>query len=45
MAPAFLIGESRVVTITHAGANSLFGELAAPPLGNAAHAVLENLET
>jgi hypothetical protein len=31
MAPAALIGEVVAVTITRAGANSLFGELA-PPL-------------
>ena len=43
MAPASLIGELRAVTITRAGANSLFGELAAAASRDAAHMVLENL--
>ena len=45
MAPASLIGELAAVTITRAGANSLFGELAAPASRGVAHVVLENLET
>jgi tRNA-2-methylthio-N6-dimethylallyladenosine synthase len=45
MAPASFIGELHAVTITRAGANSLFGELATPASHEAAHAVLENLET
>jgi tRNA-2-methylthio-N6-dimethylallyladenosine synthase len=44
MAPASLIGELAAVTITRTGANSLFGELAAPASRGVAHAVLENLE-
>jgi tRNA-2-methylthio-N6-dimethylallyladenosine synthase len=35
MAPASLIGEVRRVTITRAGANSLFGELATAPAARA----------
>jgi tRNA-2-methylthio-N6-dimethylallyladenosine synthase len=45
MAPASLIGELAAVTITRTGANSLFGEFAAPASRGVAHPVLENLET
>jgi tRNA-2-methylthio-N6-dimethylallyladenosine synthase len=49
MAPAALIGEVRAVTITHAGANSLFGELVPSAASQAATAkptILEpSLET
>jgi tRNA-2-methylthio-N6-dimethylallyladenosine synthase len=44
MAPASLIGALAAVTITRAGANSLFGELAAPASHGVAYPVLENLE-
>ena len=43
MAPASLVGELAAVTITRAGANSLFGELAVPASRDAAHMVLEDL--
>jgi tRNA-2-methylthio-N6-dimethylallyladenosine synthase len=45
MAPASLIGELAAVTITRAGANSLFGELAHPVPHRAAAAELANLAT
>jgi tRNA-2-methylthio-N6-dimethylallyladenosine synthase len=45
MAPAALIGEVVPVTITRAGANSLFGELARPPARDAAAPELASLES
>jgi tRNA-2-methylthio-N6-dimethylallyladenosine synthase len=45
MAPAALIGELAAVTITRAGANSLFGELVAPASRRDAHPSAAILET
>jgi tRNA-2-methylthio-N6-dimethylallyladenosine synthase len=45
MAPAALIGEVRDVTITHTGANSLFGELVEPAARHDAPAASAILET
>jgi tRNA-2-methylthio-N6-dimethylallyladenosine synthase len=45
MAPAALIGEVAAVTITRAGSNSLFGELAQPVARDAAAPELASLES